>query len=182
MPSSEQKILFVFPGQGSQYKGMGSDLCNEYPVAANIYQQAGEVLGYDIAELSFNDPEEKLHKTRYTQPALLTHSIACLEVFRDLTDDRLKPVMAAGHSLGEYSALVAAGALAFPDAVDLVHRRGKYMQEAVPVGVGAEPLAGFDPVLVDHTQFRESHPLRVVVVGERKRVLAFEPAVIGRAA
>ena len=127
MPSSEQKILFVFPGQGSQYKGMGSDLCNEYPVAAKIYQKAGEVLGYDIAELSFNDPEEKLHKTRYTQPALLTHSIASLEVFRDLTDDRLKPVMAAGHSLGEYSALVAAKVLSFESALKLVQKRGELM-------------------------------------------------------
>lgn len=106
---------------------MGSDLCNEYPVAAEIYQKAGEVLGYDIAELSFNDPEEKLHKTRYTQPALLTHSIASLEVFRDLTDDRLKPVMAAGHSLGEYSALVAANVLSFESALRLVQKRGELM-------------------------------------------------------
>ena len=106
---------------------MGSDLCKEYPVAAKIYQKAGEVLGYDIAELSFNDPEEKLHKTRYTQPALLTHSIASLEVFRDMTDDRLAPVMAAGHSLGEYSALVAAKVLSFESALRLVQKRGELM-------------------------------------------------------
>lgn len=127
MPSSEQNILFVFPGQGSQYKGMGSDLCKEYPVAKKVYRQAGEVLGYDIAEMSFNDPEDQLNKTRYTQPALLTHSIASLEVFRDLTDDRLQPVMAAGHSLGEYSALVAAQVLSFESALKLVQKRGELM-------------------------------------------------------
>lgn len=125
--TNDQNILFVFPGQGSQYKGMGSDLCKEYPVAQKVYQQAGEVLGYDIAELSFNGPEEQLNKTRYTQPALLTHSIASLEVFRDLTDDRVKPVMAAGHSLGEYSALVAAKALSFESALKLVQKRGELM-------------------------------------------------------
>lgn len=127
MPSSEQRILLVFPGQGSQYKGMGSDLCKEYPVANNVYRKAGEALGYDIAELSFHDPEEKLHKTRYTQPALLTHSIASLEAFRDMTDDCLQPVMAAGHSLGEYSALVAANVLSFESALKLVQKRGELM-------------------------------------------------------
>lgn len=127
MLNSDQNILFVFPGQGSQYRGMGSDLCNEYAVARGVYQKAGEVLGYDIAELSFNDPDEQLNLTRFTQPALLTHSIACLEVFRDLTDDRLKPVMAAGHSLGEYSALVAAKALSFESALQLVQTRGELM-------------------------------------------------------
>ena len=127
MPSSEQHILYVFPGQGSQYQGMGSDLCHDYAVAREIYTQASDVLGYDIAELSFNDPEEQLNQTRYTQAALLTHSIACLEVFRDLTDDRLKPAMAAGHSLGEYSALVAAKALSFESALKLVQKRGELM-------------------------------------------------------
>jgi [acyl-carrier-protein] S-malonyltransferase len=106
---------------------MGSDLCHEYAVARNVYTQASDVLGYDIAELSFNDPEEQLNQTRYTQAALLTHSIACLEVFRDLTDDCLKPAMAAGHSLGEYSALVAAKALSFESALKLVQKRGELM-------------------------------------------------------
>jgi len=127
MAASEQHVLFVFPGQGSQYQGMGSDLCREYAVAREIYTQASDVLGYDIAELSFNDPEEQLNQTRYTQAALLTHSIACLEVFRDLTDDRLKPAMTAGHSLGEYSALVAAKALSFESALNLVQKRGELM-------------------------------------------------------
>lgn len=127
MLTSEQNILFVFPGQGSQYKGMGGDLFKEYETARKVYGQASEVLGYDIAELSFEDPQEQLNKTRFTQPALLTHSIACLEVFRDLTDDRVKPSIAAGHSLGEYSALVAAKALSFQSALKLVHKRGELM-------------------------------------------------------
>jgi [acyl-carrier-protein] S-malonyltransferase len=127
MTESSQNILFVFPGQGSQYPGMGSDVCNEYEVAKNVYAQASEVLGYDIAEISFNDPEDQLNLTRYTQPALLTHSVACLEVFRELTDDRLKPAMAGGHSLGEYSALVAAGVLSFESALRLVQKRGELM-------------------------------------------------------
>lgn len=127
MHSNEQKIMFVFPGQGSQYKGMGSDLYAEYEVARETYATASEVLGYDIAEMSFNDPQDQLNLTRYTQPALLTHSIAALEVFRDLTGDQVQPALAAGHSLGEYSALVAAGALSFADALRLVQKRGELM-------------------------------------------------------
>lgn len=127
MLASEKHILFVFPGQGSQYRGMGSDLHQEYASARRVYEQASSVLGYDVAELSFKDPEDQLNKTRFTQPALLTHSIACLEVFRDLTDDRLKPAMAGGHSLGEYSALVAAGVLSFESALRLVQKRGELM-------------------------------------------------------
>ena len=118
--TSEQNVLFIFPGQGSQYKGMGGDLFKEHEVARKIYTKASEVLGYDVAELSFEDPKEQLNLTRFTQPALLTHSIACLEVFRELTEDRLQPSMVAGHSLGEYSALVAAKALSFESALGLV--------------------------------------------------------------
>jgi len=125
--TSDQKILFVFPGQGSQYKGMGGDLYKEYETARKVYAQASDVLGYDIGELSFEDPQDQLNLTRFTQPALLTHSIACLEVFRDLTQGRVRPAMAAGHSLGEYSALVAAGVLSFENALKLVHRRGELM-------------------------------------------------------
>ena len=127
MSDSAQNVLFAFPGQGSQYPGMGSDVCGEYEVARQIYAQASDVLGYDISELSFRDPEDQLNLTRYTQPALLTHSIACLEVFRQLTNDRLQPAMAAGHSLGEYSALVAAKALSFESALKLVQKRGELM-------------------------------------------------------
>ena len=124
---SEQNIFYVFPGQGSQYPGMGSDLYEEFETARKIYLQASEVLDYDVAELSFKDPQDQLNLTRYTQPALLTHSIACLEVFRELTDDRLSPVMVAGHSLGEYSAMVAAKVLSFQSALKLVQKRGELM-------------------------------------------------------
>jgi [acyl-carrier-protein] S-malonyltransferase len=124
---TRQNILFVFPGQGSQYLGMGQDLCRKYATARRVYDQAGEVLGYDIAELCFNGPEDRLNLTRHTQPALLTHSIACLHVFRELTAGRVQPAMAAGHSLGEYSALVAADALSFEDALRLVQQRGELM-------------------------------------------------------
>jgi [acyl-carrier-protein] S-malonyltransferase len=127
MTDSQPIILFVFPGQGSQYVGMGQDLCREYATARSIYDQAGNVLGYDIADLSFNGPEEQLNLTRHTQPALLTHSIACLQVFRELTGNRLQPAMAAGHSLGEYSALVAARSLGFESALKLVQKRGELM-------------------------------------------------------
>jgi len=106
---------------------MGSDLYNDYDVVKRIYQEASDVLGYDIAELSFNDPEDQLNLTRYTQPALLTHSYACLKVFRELTGNQLKPVVAAGHSLGEYSALVAANVLSFESALNLVKQRGELM-------------------------------------------------------
>ena len=127
MSASDKNILFIFPGQGSQYPGIGSDLCEEYATARAVYDQASEVLGYDIAELSFRDPDDQVNLTRYTQPVLLTHSIACLQVFRDLTGDKLKPALAAGHSLGEYSALVAAGVLTFESALKLVQQRGDLM-------------------------------------------------------
>lgn len=120
-------ILYIFPGQGSQYVGMGKDLCDEFEVARRIYDQAGDVLGFDVADLSFNDSDEQLNLTRYTQPALLTHHIACLEVYRELKDGDEVPSMTAGHSLGEYSALVAAGALEFEGALRLVQKRGELM-------------------------------------------------------
>ena len=141
MRDYEQHILYVFPGQGSQYAGMGSDLHEEFDVARKIYARAGEVLGYDIAELSFRDPENKLNLTRHTQPALLTHSIACLEIFRELTDDRLKPAIAAGHSLGEYTALVAAKVLSFESALKLVQKRGELMGTHGEGEMSAFPLA-----------------------------------------
>ena len=127
MGKYEVHVLYVFPGQGSQYPGMGSDLHQEYDVARKVYAQASDVLGYDIEALSFEDPEDKLNLTRFTQPALLTHSVACLEIFRELTDDRLKPAITAGHSLGEYTALVAAGVLSFESALKLVQKRGELM-------------------------------------------------------
>jgi len=125
--ANDQSILFAFPGQGSQYVGMGSDLHEKYAVARDVYKRASETLGYNIAELCFDDPENKLNLTRYTQPALLTHSYACLQVFRELTNDSLQPAVAAGHSLGEYSALVAANVLEFENALQLVQKRGELM-------------------------------------------------------
>jgi [acyl-carrier-protein] S-malonyltransferase len=134
------RILFVFPGQGSQFVGMGRDLCGEFPAVREIYQRAGEVLGYDLARLCFEGPEDQLNLTRHTQPALLTHSIACLEVFRELTGNRLQPALAGGHSLGEYSALVAAGALTFESALRLVQKRGELMGEHGTGEMTAFPL------------------------------------------
>ena len=123
------RILFQFPGQGSQYRGMGSDLVAEFAVAKEIYERASAVVGYDLAELSRENPDGRLDLTRYTQPALLVHEIACLSVFRELTGGRITPALAVGHSLGEYSALVAAGALTLEAATALVAERGRLMSE-----------------------------------------------------
>lgn len=123
----QQRIMYIFPGQGSQYKNMGSDIYQEFSSARRIYDQASEALGYDMADLSFNDPNDQIKLTRFTQPALLTHSMACLEVLKELTDNQSKPDLAAGHSLGEYSALVATGALSFQEAIRLVQKRGELM-------------------------------------------------------
>jgi len=104
---------------------MGSDIHEEFQVVQELYQRASDVVGYDLAQLSFEGPREQLDKTEFTQPALLTHSVACLEVFRELTNNKYPASVVAGHSLGEYSALVAAEALEFEDAVSLVRQRGK---------------------------------------------------------
>ena len=127
MSDTEQRVIFIFPGQGSQYPGIGSDLCAEFESARQIYQQASDVLGYDMAKLSHQDSEGQINLTRYTQPVLLTHHIACLTVYRELAETPLQPVAAAGHSLGEYSALVTAGVLSFEDALRLVSKRGELM-------------------------------------------------------
>ncbi|MEJ2698596.1 MAG: ACP S-malonyltransferase [Desulfuromonadales bacterium] len=128
-------VAFVFPGQGSQYPGMGKDLADNFPIARHIFEEASDALGLDMAELCFRGSEEDLKLTANTQPAILTHSIAALRVVQEETG--LKPSYAAGHSLGEYSALVCAGAFSFADAVRTVRLRGTFMQEAVPVGKGA---------------------------------------------
>ncbi len=126
---TDRQLLYVFPGQGSQYRGMGSDLYRDFAVARQLYDQASDVLGFDLRRLSFEDPADEIGLTRNTQPALLTHEIACLRVFEELSGGQVVPALAAGHSLGEYSALVAAGALAFEDALRLVRRRGELMGE-----------------------------------------------------
>ena len=122
-------MMLVFPGQGAQYAGIGSDLYESFQAAREVYDLACEVLGYDIRELSFSDPQRRIGLTRYTQPALLTHSIACLRVVESLPNGSAEPLAAAGHSLGEYSALVAAGVLRFEDALRLVSERGRLMGE-----------------------------------------------------
>jgi [acyl-carrier-protein] S-malonyltransferase len=128
-------IAFLFPGQGSQHAGMGKDLAENFPVARQVFEEANDALGFDLAALCFNGPEEDLKLTANTQPAILTTSIAALRVLE--TEIGIAPNCAAGHSLGEYSALVCAGALNFADAVRIVRQRGTFMQEAVPVGTGA---------------------------------------------
>lgn len=127
-------IAFLFPGQGSQAVGMGKELAERYPIARRTFDEADEALGYKLSQLCFDGPEEQLRLTEITQPAILTASVAA---WRVLDEKGLKPAFVAGHSLGEYSAHIAAGTLSFADAVRTVRKRGKYMQEAVPVGVGA---------------------------------------------
>ena len=127
------RIGLVFPGQGSQSVGMGKALCDAYPALKQVYDEASAVLGYDIAALCFEGPAERLNSTEYTQPALLVSSIAALKT---LDPEGIHPVAVAGHSLGEYTALVAAGGISFRDAVGLVQKRGRYMSEAVAPGTG----------------------------------------------
>jgi len=126
-------IAFLFPGQGSQALGMGKDLTEKYPLARQTFEEADEALGYKLSAVCFEGPEDQLRLTEITQPAILTASVAALRV---LAMRIPKPSYVAGHSLGEYSAHVAAGTFDFADAVRTVRNRGKYMQEAVPVGVG----------------------------------------------
>ena len=125
---------FVFPGQGSQYRGMGQDLADEFDEARQVFDEADEAVGFSLSRLCFEGPEEQIRLTENTQPAMLAVSIA---LFRILEKRENVPDFVAGHSVGEYAALVAAGGLDFQDAVRLVHQRGRFMQEAVPVGEGA---------------------------------------------
>ena len=134
-PSSSSKtIAFLFPGQGSQSVGMGKELAASFPAAKQTFDEADAALGYALSALCFAGPEEKLKMTEVTQPAILTVSVAALRVLRQ---QGVEPGFVAGHSLGEYSAHVAAGTLEFTDAVRIVRNRGRYMQEAVPAGQGA---------------------------------------------
>ncbi len=128
------KLAFVFPGQGAQTVGMGQALAEAYPVAGKVFDRAGAALGLDMRSLCFQGPEEELKKTENTQPAILTVSYAVLEI---LKQEGFEPEITAGLSLGEYTALVCAGVISFEDAVKTVRRRGKFMQEEVPAGVGA---------------------------------------------
>ena len=143
---TENTIALLFPGQGSQAVGMGKDLADKYPVARRTFEEADDALGYKLSTICFAGPEDQLRLTEITQPAILTVSIAALRVL----ETRLpKPSYVAGHSLGEYSAHVASGTFSFAEAVRTVRNRGKYMQEAVPVGVGAmAAILGMDAAKV----------------------------------
>ncbi len=146
IPAS-RPVAFVFPGQGSQHVGMGKDLYDNFDIVKELYETASGILGYDVAGLSFNGPAEELNKTNKTQPCLLVASIASYTVLKARD---IHPSAVAGHSLGEYSALVAAGSISFRDAVKLTAARGKIMQEAVPEGKGLmAAILGLDRKVID---------------------------------
>jgi [acyl-carrier-protein] S-malonyltransferase len=139
-----EKYAFIFPGQGSQHAGMGRELSENFKIAKQSFEEADDALGFALSKLCFEGPEEDLKLTANTQPAILAASIAALRVLR--AESPITPSFLAGHSLGEYSALVAAGALEFGDALRTVRARGTFMQEAVPVGVGAmAAILGVEP-------------------------------------
>lgn len=189
-----RRMVCVFPGQGSQFVGMGRDLWEADEDVRGLYEEANTVLGYDLRSLCFDGPEDELRLTQNTQPAILVHSVAG---WMHLKKRRLEPLVLAGHSLGEYSALVAAGVLGFADAVQAVHKRGLFMQEAVPPGEGSMAALlgvarqevdalcaefGADGVL-QPANFND--PGQTVIAGETKRVKAAMAAVkerrLGRA-
>ena len=180
-----QNLAFVFPGQGSQSVGMLSELAQTSPVIEATFAEASEVLGYDLWELVLNGPSETLNQTDKTQPALLTAGVALWRLWQEKGGD--KPAVVAGHSLGEYTALVCAGALGFKDAVNLVRLRGEYMQAAVPAGAGAmAAILGLDDADVEAACERAAQgdvvspvnyncPGQIVIAGE---AAAVERAII----
>jgi len=183
------RLAFVFPGQGSQYVGMLSDLAVDFPVVADVFAEASTELGYDLLSLCLNGPEERLNQTEYTQPALLTAGYAIWRIWQE--QGGLRPEFMAGHSLGEYTALVCAGVLDFIDAVGLMAERGRFMQEAVPRGAGSmAAVSGLDDAAVIDVCARAAQdevvsaanfnfPGQVVIAGtagavERAGILAME--------
>jgi [acyl-carrier-protein] S-malonyltransferase len=173
------KTAFLFPGQGSQYAGMGRSLADSFPAARRRFEEADDALGFSISQLCFEGPDEALRLTENTQPALLAVSVAAWTV---LLAEAGEPDYVAGHSLGEYSALVAAGSLDFGDALRIVRKRGRYMQEAVPAGVGAMaailklPEGRLDEVLANAAQGEVvtaanlNSPDQVVIAGNKGAV------------
>jgi [acyl-carrier-protein] S-malonyltransferase len=174
------KSAFLFPGQGSQFAGMGKSLAERFPVARAVFEEADAALGFPLSGLCFGGPDDQLKLTENTQPALLTVSTAAFRVLQELG---LKPDYVAGHSLGEYSALVAAGALRFADAVRLVRKRGQFMQHAVAPGIGAMaallrmPEEKLDSVLAEAAQGEVvsaanlNSPDQIVIAGHAGAVL-----------
>ncbi|MEW6067469.1 MAG: ACP S-malonyltransferase [Nitrospirota bacterium] len=174
----DKKIAFVFPGQGSQYVGMGKDIYENFDIAREIFKEASDTLGYDLAGLCFNGPVEELNKTFRTQPSILTVSTA---IYMVLSSKGIKPSIVAGHSLGEYSALVAADVLSFRDAVRITEKRGQFMQEAVPEGKGLmAAILGMERKKVDEickslksgyaSPANYNCPGQIVVAGEKVAV------------
>lgn len=176
----KSKIAYIFPGQGSQSVGMGKDLYDNFPQAREVFEEADDALGFALSKMCFEGTTEDLALTANTQPAILTTSIAALRAME--TENFPAPEYAAGHSLGEYSALVAAGAISFADAVKTVRKRGIYMQEAVPVGVGAmAAILGADLQTVEKVclEIAEDHicspaninsPSQIVIAGTTEAV------------
>lgn len=172
------KIAFVFPGQGSQYVGMGKDLFENFDEVKVLYEEASSSLGYDLAEMSFSGPLEELNKTFRTQPCILTASLSAHAI---LSSQGISPYVVAGHSLGEYSAIVAAGVVPFREAVALTEKRGIFMQEAVPEGQGLmAAIIGLSRNKVDEiclsvesgyvSPANYNCPGQIVIAGERKGV------------